>query len=330
MSASEMALWARVESLRSSDIDVALQRERSLVRTWAMRGTVHLLAADDLPLYVSALGRSNARDTEQWLVRSGLSVDQIRRVGDAIVEALSSGPLTRGALTARAGSKFPPKVRRWLQHGWGGLLKPVCFQGRVCFGPSDGRTVTFVRRDAWLPNWRDMSEEEARRALLLRFVRAYGPAAASDFRAWSGMPSPEVSMIVEALETQVVPVRMDGKGGLIARADLRTLERADLDEPTVRLLPNFDVYLLGHSDKGHLVDAAHYKKVYRKAGWISPVVLVDGVAAGVWTHESRGRKLHVRIEAFRRLPSQVRVRILEETESLREFFGLRESAVAFA
>src|SRR3972149_1300519 len=89
-------------------------------------------------------------------------------------------------------------------------------------------------------------------------------------------------------------------------APLPPLGRAKARAPVVRLLPNFDVFLLGHRDKGHLVDAAHYKRVYRKAGWISAAVLVDGRVAGVWTPERKGRRLVVRVEPFAPLSRAVR------------------------
>jgi hypothetical protein len=63
-------------------------------------------------------------------------------------------------------------------------------------------------------------------------------------------------------------------------------------------LPSFDPYMLGHRDKEHLVDEANYKRVYRKAGWLSPVVLFAGRVMGVWSHERRGKCLHVNVEPF--------------------------------
>ena len=119
----------------------------------------------------------------------------------------------------------------------------------------------------------------------------------------------------------IVEVRTGGRAGWACREDLRALRARPPAAPVVRLLPSFDPYLLGHRDKSHLVDAAHYKRVYRKAGWLSPVVLVDGRVAGVWTHRKIRGGWDVRIEPFRPLTRLEREGIAAEVEDLGRFLG---------
>jgi hypothetical protein len=96
------------------------------------------------------------------------------------------------------------------------------------------------------------------------------------------------------------------------------------DDPrTQRPPPFFDAFLLGHKDKAHLVDAAHYKRVYRPQGWLSPVVLVDGRVAGVWSHERKGERLLLTIEPFARPSKAVRDGIEEEAEDVARFLDAR-------
>ena len=327
MSAARIALWARIAGLADEDIDRALEADRSLVRTWAVRGTVHILASEDLPLYIAVIKETIHRTFEAWLVRQGLHVSQIRALNEAIVEALSRGPCTRDEIVRHAGKSFPVKIRKWLASGWGGLLRPVCFEGRVCFGPSRGREVTFVRREQWLPDWRDIPYGEAGADLLRRYLRAYGPARLSDFSAWSGVPVKAATTFHDRLSSEVASVSIDGPMGLLLREDLDALRRARLDTPGVRLLPNFDGYLLGHRSKEHLVDSAHYKHVYRKAGWISPVILVDGRVAGVWSHARKGRTLQVRIDPFRRMSADVRRLVTDEARDLGRFLETEDVRV---
>src|SRR2546430_17045605 len=92
----------------------------------------------------------------------------------------------------------------------------------------------------------------------------------------------------------------------------------------------FRSFLLGVKDKSHLVDAAHYKRVYRPQGWLSPVVLIDGRVAGVWSYSRKRRRLEIRVEAFQTLRSADRAAIRDEAEERRRFLDAPEVAVAFA
>jgi hypothetical protein len=87
----------------------------------------------------------------------------------------------------------------------------------------------------------------------------------------------------------------------------------------VKLLPHFDPYLLGHSEKSHLVSPAHYKKIYRKAGWISPVVLLNGRVIGVWSYIRKGKPLSLRVEPFEKFSKAIRIKIEEKMASLGGF-----------
>jgi hypothetical protein len=89
---------------------------------------------------------------------------------------------------------------------------------------------------------------------------------------------------------------------------------------TIRLLPNFDAYLLAHREKDHLLSAQHYKRVYRNQAWISPVVLINGAIAGVWSHKLQGKKLRVEIEPFAKFSKTERAGIEREAKHLSQFF----------
>ena len=318
MSAAQLALRARVAGLRPEDVERALGRDRTLVKTWAMRGAAHLLPAADLPLYLGALARREMRSTG-WILRRGLPMKDIDAIVDAVDAALEGGPLTRRELGSRVSRGLGPKARRWVEHSWGGVVQIACLRGRVCFGPDKGNEVTFVRVRDWVPRWRDVPPDEAGAALLRRYLGAYGPATLRDFARWADLAIGDARAIWEPMRDETAPVDVEGSPGRILKDDLPALRRAKARDPVVRLLPNFDVFLLGHRDKGHLVDAAHYKRVYRKAGWISAAVLVDGRVAGVWTPERKGRRLVVRVEPFAPLSRAMREGIEAEAADVGRF-----------
>ncbi len=324
-SAARMALWARVQGIAPDDVDRALWEERALAKTWCMRGTVHLIPAADVPVYVAALRQSTVAEEMRWMARYGLGSDKVQNMVACIAECLASGPLTRRDLADCVASSLGPEARKWIEHAWGGVVKQASLQGLVCFGPDRGQETTFVRQDRWLPGpprQEDMATGDAGTLLMRGYLHGYGPATWQDFASWTGMPVKDTASIGRRLTDDLVEVSVEGRPGFLLREDLTAVQTAALGEPAVRLLPSFDPYLLGHGDRSHLVSDAHYKRVFRKAGWLSPVVLVNGRVAGVWSHERKGRKLMITVEPFGGLSSAACDRIGAEAEDIGRFLGL--------
>jgi hypothetical protein len=314
---AELSVWARVDGLGRDDVRDALEQERTLVKTWAMRGTLHLLAADDLPLYVAVLGPRWDDPGGAWLRGFGVTREQYDAILEGVSRALGARPKTREQLADKLGELGGPELREKLLSGWGALLKPSARRGHLAFGPNRGRNVTFVRPDRWLGGFRRVDEEEAKRELVRRFLSAYGPATTDDFGRWLGFRGAERKRMFAALGEELVEVDAAGSPAWILAADL-----GELNAPkprTVRLLPAFDPYVVGFRPRSLLVDAAHEPRIFRPQAWFSPVVLVDGRAAGIWERERRGRRLEVRVEPFSRLSAATRRGIAEEVERLGDF-----------
>ena len=364
LSAAEISLWARTEGLRVEDVEKALWRDRSLVKVWCMRATTHVVPSADFAIFVRGCNGRAARDEAWWArigdplrrrvfggrprsVRSGRPLEAINRIVDAMAEAMER-PLTRTELADRVSDSLAiTQTRRRIDRGWGGqgevtgfkigdetftvggILSLACARGEACSGPPRGNETTFVRPDAWLPGWRDMPVEDAEDELLRRYLRAHGPATVSDFMRWTYVTAADARKTWGRVANELAQVIVEGRTAWALRTDVRDLQRSTVDRPTVRLLPSFDSFLLGQIDKSHLVDAAQYKRVYRAAGWLSPVVLVDGRVAGVWTHARDGGRLAVRVERFGALAAAIRSRIREEADDLGRFFGLPNVVVTF-
>ncbi|MFQ5553524.1 MAG: winged helix DNA-binding domain-containing protein [Thermoplasmata archaeon] len=328
-SAARTSLWARVQALTPQDVERALWKDRTLVKVWVMRGTVHLLPADDLGVYVAGLRQEGLFRERQWMRRYGLSEEDLRRMPRAAEEALASGPLTRRELGEAVVERVGERARKWVEHGYGGVVRLATIEGKVCFGPNRGQEITFVLLDDWLGQRPTSPPEEAETELLYRYLHAYGPATTEDFSAWSGMRMGLIRGIWERVEEDLQAVVVDGKEAHLLATELDEFRTEPEAEPSVRLLPYFDAYLLGHKDKGHLVERANYKRVYRKAGWISQVVLVEGRVAGVWTQKRGRKRLTVRVEPFEPLDGTVRQAVKAEATDLGRFLG-RETEIVFA
>jgi hypothetical protein len=134
--------------------------------------------------------------------------------------------------------------------------------------------------------------------------------------------------IWKRVEEDLETILVNGQEAQVLSSDLDELRAADIGT-SVRLLPYFDAYLLGHKAKGHLVDPAHYKRVYRKAGWISQTVLLDGRVAGVWTQKVKRKRLRVTVEPFEPLDREARRGVKDEAADLGRFRG-QEAEVLFS
>ena len=192
MSSAELTLWARVEDLEPGMVGEALWEHRSLVKTWAMRGTLHLLPADELPTWVAAQGVLKPRHhAKSWQKYYGLTYEEAEAMLAAIPEALDGRMLTREELAQEVGRIMgSEEIGGKLRDGFGALLKPSAFRGDLLFAPSVGRNVRFARPDQWLSGWEPAETEVAAREVVRRYLAAYGPATREEFARWFGMTSP--------------------------------------------------------------------------------------------------------------------------------------------
>jgi len=332
-SSAELTLWARVDGLEPGWVARALWEERALVKTWAMRGTLHLLRSAELALYVGALARLRPRHhVPAWQRAYGLTREQADAMLAAVADALGGEPLTREALAAVVGERVgDPAVAERLGSGFGELLKPAAFTGDLCFAPSDGRLVRFTRPASWLAGFTPPGPDEASsEAVVRRYLRAYAPAPREQFQRWFGMTSPaEAGRWIRALGDAVCEVDVEGARGWMLADDVREAAAAE-PSGAVRLLPAFDHYVVAAPRDAEAVLAAdHRARVYRPQGWLSPVLLVDGRMAGVWSHEVDSGRVAVRVEPFAPVGREVRAGVEAEAARLAAFLG-GEPDVAWA
>ena len=331
MSAGELIAGARVDGITPDTIRDALWQERALVKTWAMRGTLHLLPAREYGFYVAALRNKANYRNEAWRKYLGLrSLDEIDDIIEGVRIALDGQCLTREQLAdAVAGEGgLPPNVREILLSGWGSLLKPAAYNGYLCFGPSQGQAVTFVRPDQWLHrSWPEQDRAAALREVIRRFLATYGPATRDDFALWWGVRGAEIRKTFESLTPELEQVEVAGSKAWALPGTAAQIARLDAPS-TVRLLPMFDPFVFAaQSHRRHFFDERYKDRIYRTAGWISATVIVDGIIAGVWEYEKGRAGLSVRADLFAPPTAATRAGIEAEAQRVAAFFGLPLAAV---
>jgi len=324
MSSAELTLWARLEGLNRGTVQRALWQDRTLVKTWAARGTLHLLPAADLPEWHAALRTSRRyRRPAFWKRTYGITLDELDRVTEAIAVALDGRVMTREELATEVGRITGSAAFRTglAQGGWGTILKPAAFAGHLCFAPSVGQRVRFTRPEGWVKSQlASLDSKIATADLTRRFLGAYGPATYEDLRRWWGGASmATIKQWIAALGEEVTEVDLDGSTAWILTALARGLREAKATK-SVSLVPAFDQYVIGVSRHAeHLLAGAPRSRVYRPQGWVSPVLLVNGFMQGTWRHEIKGNRVEVVIEPFSKMPPWVRRAAALEAERLASF-----------
>lgn len=320
MAAAEIALWARMRELAREEIPAALWEKRTLVKTSLMRQTLHLIPAEDFSLYLAALKRSRLEAVLRVMARFRITREEADALTEIIVEALRGEPKAQGELRKQIRPRVSKRVRAWMDRV-SNALRTALAEGLICYGGERGPELTYVRVNQWLPKQRSYEENEAKPILLRRFLRAYGPATLADFSKWSGITAKEAKPVWESLAEELKPVSSEGQTSFLLCKDEKEFAESELREPVVRLLPSFDPFLLAHADKDHLVDAAHYKRVYRNQWWISPVVLLNGRVAGTWSHKRRADGIALDMQFFGKPTKALRAALEEEAASLGRFLG---------
>jgi hypothetical protein len=290
-SAAELQLVARVDDLRPDDIRDALSTERSLVKTWAMRGTLHWLAADDLARFVRAYPTRDGTGNPAWIKAFGADPAQVTRFVEEIGAVLTDQPMTRTELADAVDHVVhDPATAARLRSGWGEFLKPAAGRGLLCFGPDRGRNVAFVSPDVWLGRpiaaARSLAGDDAVLAfgnLLDRWLAVFpGAGREAAARWWGVQRRPLVAAAIAAAGVDVVELDVEGTAGWVRRDDAAALAVAEVT-PSVRLLPMFDPWVNELPRQvDWLLPIDRHDAVHRVAGWVSAVVLVDGRVAGTW------------------------------------------------
>jgi len=326
MSSAELALGIRVDGLARADVGRALWDERTLVKTWAMRGTLHLVAAKELPELVAALGTRLNWLRPVWLRYFGVTADQMRRLQAAIGETLTDRPMTRAALAAALATELgDPAFADKVTGSWGTFLKPAASRGFLCFGPDDGRNVTFVNPAAWLVREMSAPDRTALGAVVERHLATFPGSSKGELARWWGVTTGDLRVALAQLGDRLTPVSVEGTKAYARTEDVDALsaeEPAGEPAAAIRLLGGFDPYTLSLQKGAEpLLPIARRPLVSRQAGWISAVILAGGRVIGTWSHAATPRRTRIEITPWRRLTRAEGTAVDAETARIGAFLA---------
>jgi Winged helix DNA-binding domain len=326
MAAAEISIAMRMERGTRADVQAALWTDHSAIKTYGLRGTVHVFAARDLEMWTGALAAVPLR-IGSYPEGVRLTSVESGRIVEAMAAALEKAELTADELedeiVARVGAWAAERSVAAFQSAWPRwrlALYDAVAQGVLCFGANQGSKVTWTSVRRLIPGFKPMEREEAVQRLLRAYLYAYGPSTPEWFARWLAAPKSWADGAFSSLGDGIAEVEVEG-----TRAWILVDDRGFPDGPSqgVRLLPYFDAYTIAWQPREVMFPgrAAERALASGQAGTV-PVLLVDGVVAGVWRQRTTAKKLAIMVEPFGDVRSSERDELDVQVARLGEIWGL--------
>ncbi len=312
------ALWVvgvRLPGSTQSDIERALAEHR-IVRTWAMRGTLHLLAAEDVHWMLQLLAPRLLGGTARRDAQLGLDAATYARSRKLLEKALQGGKqLTRDevyAVLERA------KISTEGQRGYH-ILWQLGLEGCICFGMHEGKQPTFALLDEWVGKPRKLERDAALAELALRYFSSRGPATAQDFAGWSKLSLTEARAALASIASGLEQVVLQGETYWMPPSP----PPASVAMLEAYLLPAFDEYLLGYKERSAVLAAQHADKVVPGGnGMFLPMMVLQGQIVGTWKRTLKKKSVHIDYTPFAKLKKTELAAFDEAAQRYGEFLGL--------
>lgn len=315
-------LWTRLSDFNRESLSRLIENRTVIKATW-IRATLHLCTADDYlhfratlqPMLTAAASSIGKGRTAQF---------DLNKLLAAAREYIGERPRTFAEISEMLGKLMPDQDVGPLRYAV--RLHLPLVQVPITGGWSYSNQPAFTLADSWIG--RPISPEDNLRQLVFRYLRAFGPASATDMQTWSGMPA--LKDTFEKLRPELTVYRAEGRRELFDMPDM-LVPGGEVPAP-IRFLPEFDNLLLSHSNRRRVIADEHRSKVYLPGLRVAATILVDGFVGGVWKTEKSRNAATLVIEPFDKLTRQARGGLLEEGERLIRFVepGSKSFDVRFA
>lgn len=313
------ALGVRSPALTDAAVEQAIA-DRSIVRTWALRSTLHLVAAADVHWLLALIGPVMLARTAAAYRQHGLDAQGFTRIEAALREILQGGrQLTRDALFAALAQH---DVDTSGMRG-GRILYRAALSGCICLASPHGRQMTYALLDEWVPNKRLPSREEALAELARRYFRSHGPATLRDFAWWSALPLADARRGIALAAASLREMQIDDQTCWSSQQELPP----GADACAAHLLPAFDEYFLGYENRTVGLDAIHFEHVMTNNGIFRPTILIGDEIVGIWARSSKKGTVSISTQLFRRLGKDEQAALALAVERYARFLGASRSEI---
>lgn len=288
---AKWSIGLRLPDATDADIEQAIAA-RTIVRTWPMRGTLHFVAAADVRWLLKLL---TPRIIAQTTGRSRqLELDEaiFTRSRELFAGALQGGKqLTRAEMQQLLEEVG---ISTAGQRGYHILVR--CSQdGLICFGVPQGKQQTFTLLDEWIAPAKDLARDEALAELARRYFIGHGPATIYDLAWWSGLTLTDARIGLEQVKTQLRQETVNGQTYWMCPDTPSVVE----ESLTAYLLPGFDEYLLGYTDRSTVLEPGYTSRIVPgNNGMFMPTVIINGRVAGIWKRTIKKDRVAITLSPF--------------------------------
>ena len=312
--AAKWGISLRLPGFHKADIEQAIAN-KTIVRTWGLRGTLHIFAAADIRWVLDLIRPAVIPHYAPYFRRLELDEAIFARSQAVMVNALQGGKLlTRKEMAAVLEENQISTQNLRMNF----LLYRAVLDGLICFGPLRGKQETFTLLEEWLPRFPEKSREEALAELARRYFSSHGPATVKDFAWWAGLTAADTKAAFELVKSQLRPENDNGN----------TYWRSQDDPPgvalfpRVQLTPDFDEYLVGYADRQALLHPKINQKVDLSFGLLSATILIDGRIAGMWKHTFEKKSVVINCQPYYPLDPGESLEVVAAANRFAEFLGL--------
>lgn len=290
-----LSIRARSSGVTESHIQRLHLDQAALAWTWCMRGTLHLITAEDARWLIPLLGPRNNASGYRRLRQLGWTDDTARKGIHLLLDLIHE----RGEVT-RADA-----IEMFHQHGlpYEGqapvhLLSKAVGEGLITTAGFQGTKPTYTLFEKRHGDLAHVQPEQGMAELARRYLSGYGPAGVKDFSNWSGLKMNEANLAWVQISSELTNVEVDGRTIQILAKDYELLDLYPGHDPVLRLLPRFDTYLLGYADRTWTVDPGFESHLFPGGGIISATIVLDGLVAGVWKLIPGKKRVTIKAEIF--------------------------------
>lgn len=315
------AMWAigmRMRNAVEADVERAVI-DRSIVRLWFMRGTLHFLAAEDVR-WMNDLMSVRLKLVTENLMRYGraeMDAQGMSKALDIVLKALEGTQLTREELgTALEQGGIPVEGFRLSF-----IMQMAQNNSLVCHGARRGKQFTFALMDDWLPPASKRERDIALVDFTRRYFTGHAPATLQDFVAWSGLTLTEARAGLEGAKADLEQETIDGKPYWFSPSTVpaRKPKNADSD---VYLLSGFDEYMLGYQDRTMVLDTERQKIWRGKNAIFTSLIVIGGRVVGFWSRTIKKKQVIIDLKPFDPLTDAQLQKVREAADRYGTFLGL--------
>jgi hypothetical protein len=285
-------LWAiglRIANATQSTVEQAIT-DRTIVRTWPMRGTIHFVPAEDVRWLLELLTPRIVKNAASRFRQLDLDDATFSRSKDLFINVLQGGKqLSRPAMYQVLESAGISAAGQRGNH----ILFRLAQERLICFASHQGKQPAFALLDEWVPPGKTLSRYQALAELATRYFTSHGPATLQDFIWWSGLPAAPARAALESVKSQLTQDTIDGQTYWLSPS---TPSAPKLTSPTAHLLPPFDEYTVAYRDRSAVIDPAYAQQL--GFGILGPVIVVDGRVVGTWKRADKKTSVSITTQPF--------------------------------